>query len=132
MVEKQIEQFLSATFSLPVVRDVTQTKIEQAIGYSITTIAVNNVKDRFQSLTLGVRLELRSANGYDAIGFLSHKIGLSERGIAGDAFHLFNVSGTEQIEYVDINEVILSKDITIMLRANYDEVAERIKKIIME
>ena len=133
MVIKQIEAFLTATFGLPIVADITQTKIENCVSYLIQSdIEVKNKIDCYQSLSLNITVYFRAINGYDSIGFLSHKIGKSKANHVNDHFYIANVSASESVEYESTTEIVISKDITIMMRANNDQVLERIKTIKME
>jgi hypothetical protein len=127
-VTHQIGQYLTETFELPIVADVTQHQNEQVVSYTIDTIRVRN-EEGGQKFELGVTCYWRNPNGYDSIGLLTQR--LNNNPANEPEFEVNSTSGTETIEYIQKTEIILSKSITIHLTANKDVTRERIKSIII-
>jgi hypothetical protein len=132
MVNDRIRGYLKAAFNpLPVVDDVGQTKTVQSVSFNIEAeIKVNIKKDSHQDLIIPVTVFFRSENGYEAIGYLSHKIANAPR--TSEGLTVDSVEAAETIEYVEKTQIILSKNIIVHIRANYDEVREVIKSIELE
>lgn len=129
-VTKAIEEFLAATFQLPIVRDITQTKIGRAIGYQITASRINTKRDAYQTHHAEVVISLRSENGYDELGFLSAK--LAESDPSGEGWRVMLTSGRESVDYVTMGEILISTAVTIQLNVWHDTVKEQIKSINFE
>jgi hypothetical protein len=132
MVNDKIRAYLQAAFApLPLVDDVGQTKTEQSISFNIDQqIKVSIKKDMYQDLIVPVTVFFRSSNGYEAIGYLSQKI--SNSPLKCEGLTVDSVEAAETIEYQEKTEIILSKNIVVHIRANYDQVKEVIKIIELE
>ena len=127
-VSKQIEDYLTQVFKLPIVKDVLQTKIEQVVSYKITSVKVRNYEGR-QRLSLGITVYWRNPNGYDAIGLLSQQFFMCPA--SGDRFTVDTIEAREHIEYLNKTNIVLSKSMLIHLDANEDITRERIKYIVL-
>lgn len=125
-----VEEFLASTYNLPVVQDITQTKISKAIGYQIGEVKVRTQKDSHQTQQVALTVYLRAENGYDSIGYLTQK--LTDSRPSGTDWKVHLTGDTEIVEYEQKTEIILSTTCTIMITINHDQVREVIKSIEME
>ena len=129
MVEQKIKSYLNAVFKLPIVANLSDTKVERAISFDIETIKISNKNNNRQDIILDVRIYFRCPNGYDSIGYLSQKIGKSYAGEDLSNFSVSSASASEEIVIKTSTEIVLSKKITIKLEANEDQIREKIKNI---
>lgn len=125
-----LEEILALTFQLPVVQDITQTKVERAIGYQITADAVRTIADSRQIHNCSARVTLRAENGYDALGWMSQKLAAGTA--SGHDWKILLVGGQELVEYESKGEILISLDVIVNMTVRHDQVKEVIKSIVME
>lgn len=125
-----LEEILALTFQVPIVQDITQTKVERAIGYRITSDGVRTVADSRQTHRAAVEITLRAENGYDSLGWLSAKLasGVS----SGDDWRIIPTGGDESVDYVDKGEILISLSVVVQMTIHHDQVKEKIKSINLE
>ena len=131
MIRKSIHEWLSAVYGLPVVEDITQTKVEQVIGYDLTSAPINvrHESDAFVKFEFELIILLRCPNGFSGIGFLS--LGLLDIGKMPTGFNLVSSTGTETVEHLNNTEMIISKPVTGFVKLEYDMLRELIKCVHM-
>lgn len=131
MVRKQIHEYLSSIFSIPIVHDILQTKTEKSIGYTLSEeIGVRySAGSRPLIFDFSFYVNFRCPNGFEGIGFLTSKLSETNKIING--FKLKTVSGHEKITHQSITEMIISKKIHAQIVIDYNLVKEKIKKIEM-
>jgi hypothetical protein len=130
MVREPIKNWLSAVFSLPVVEDFEQTKVEQSISYDLAT---SPIKIRYQNgggevvFDFPLTIAYRCPNGFEGIGFLSVKLADTAKHI--DGFDLQSTEGAELIVYATKTEMIITKTVHARITIEYDKVRELIKQV---
>ena len=121
---EQIENTLKEVFQRPIVRDITQTKIENVIAYRIDETKINHVSDYAQHLECSVILLYRGQNGYDSFGFMT---GCIERFDKSGVLH--PIDSSEVLEYINTTEIVISKIVRVFLTINQDKQRETIQQI---
>lgn len=125
-----VEEVLSATFQLPIVLDITQTKVERAIGYQISRSRIRTMADSRQTHEVSLEITLRAENGYDSLGWLSAKLaaGMS----SGENWRIMAVGAEESVDYVTKGEILISVSATVQMTIWHDQVKEEIRSVTME
>lgn len=125
-----LEEILALTLQLPIVQDITQTKVARCISYQITRDRVRTVADSRQTHELAATISLRAENGYDALGWLSARLAAGVPSGAG--WRIMSTGGEESVDYVSMGEIIISLPVTVQMTIHHDEVKETIKSVTME
>lgn len=134
MIKSTIEEFLSQTFQLPVNYGSGQTMNTRCIQYTITDMNIQTRTDFSQTAFVEVEIDLRTDNGYDAIGYLSAKLAASK--VSGKGWSVSLNSMKETIKdmtsgrgtsYPD--SFVLSTPIVFEIHIPHDQVKERIKQM---
>ena len=131
MIREPIHQWLSATYGLPVVEDITQTAVEQVISYNLVgqPINIRHESDKSVLFEFGIDIQFRCPNGFDGIGFLS--IGLIDAYNHPLGFNLVSATGLEVVEHLNNTEMIISKPVTGFVVIEHNMIRELIKCIHM-
>lgn len=125
-----LEEALSAIFQLPIVHNIGETKVEQAIGYEITADRVRTFPDHRQVHVVTMMITYRSENGYDALGWMGQKIAAGPG--AGLNWKLVQADGNEVVDYVTKGEILISTGLFLELTVYHDQVKEHIQTINIE
>ncbi len=132
MIRKMLHDWLHAAYTLPVVEDITQTKIESAIGYNLQIAPINVRVAADEKITFEVTFDIqyRCPNGVAGIGFLT--LGLNDKDKQIPGFKIVSVDGVEIVEYMTKTEMIISKPVTAHINIEYNQTREIIKCIKFE
>lgn len=125
-----LEEALSAIFQLPIVHNIGETKVEQAIGYEISDDKARTFPDSRQIHHVTVTVTMRSENGYDALGWMGQKMAAAPGSGAG--WKLIQADGHEVVDYVTKGEILISTGLFLELVTYHDQVKEQIKSINIE
>lgn len=126
MTIKKIEEFLHAAFSLPVVPDLGETRVEKAIGYRITQNRTATHSQGMQRQLITMRVSLRAPNGIDMTGFINAKL---SQAIGEPDCKVLQVSSLETIEYPSNTEQIYTVVVFMAVTMPMNIKKERIKSI---
>lgn len=130
MVRKQIKQWLSSIFELPVVEDFDQTNVERSISYNL---ASQPIKIRHSNeggkvvFDFPLQIIYRCPAGFAGIGFLTVKLADKEKQIEG--FNLKSTDASETINYESLEEMIITKTVHAQIEIEYNKIRELIKQV---
>lgn len=131
MFRKTLSNWLSAAFQLPVVEDITQTSVEQAVSFDLTNYPVDIRITEGKGITFDFSCDIqyRSPNDSLGIGLLSLK--LADKSNRPPGFNIKSVEATELVQYVTPTEMIISKTVVCHVEMDYNKVRELIKCVDM-
>ena len=132
MIRKSINHWLNALFALEVVEDITQTKLEKAIGFDLSgsTIRPKVRQDKSIYFEFDFTLVFRCPASYAGIGFLTLSVNSIKKRTAG--MTILGLENTERVEHINNTEMIISKQVHATLELEYNQVREQIKDINFE
>lgn len=132
MIRKPIHQWLSALFNLKVVEDITQTKLEKAIGYDLsgTSIRAKVRQDKSIYFDFSFNIVFRCPVSFAGIGFITASLYNVKKRTAG--MSLLGLENVEVVEHINNTEMIISKLVHATLELEYNQVREQIKDINFE
>lgn len=132
MIRKTIEQWLKASFRLPVYEDFEQTNVEKSVSYDLTqrNIKVRNQSDTGLWFEVNMRVLFRCPAGFAGIGYLSAVLADKKQHVPD--FNLVSVEGYEVVEYDTKTEMIISKPIQARVFVEYNKVRDLIKCVQIE
>lgn len=126
----KINEYLSQVFTdFAVVNSITQTKVENAIGFEVSGDISVRVKPT-QGLEMEVPcvIALRQVSANDSIGYMSLKLATNKPATNGE-IKLHSVAAAETVEIINTTEIIISKSVIFRITVNEDECRELIKFI---
>ena len=131
MIRKTLHDWIAAAYRLPVVEDITQTKVEQAISFSLenSPVLVRVKSDDIVKFNFDVTIQYRCPNGFPGIGFLT--MGLIDADNQPPGFNLVGYDGAEIIDYQTKTEMIISKVVSGFMEVERNKIRELIKCVDM-
>lgn len=132
MIRKSIEEYLNALFKLKVVEDITDTKLEKAIGYDLSGTIIKPVvkQDKSINFEFNFNIVFRCPRTFEGIGFITLSLYNKKKRING--MRLIGLTGVEIVENINPTEMIISKEVNAFLELEYNEVREIIQNINFE
>lgn len=127
MIRSTIHEWLSATFGVVVVEDITQEKVEKAISYDLTGAPINIriMSDTSMTFEFSMSIQFRCPNGFAGIGWISETLNKTQNRPTG--FNMVSSTGTESVEYSSKSEMIISKSVNVNITIERNKVRELIK-----
>ena len=132
MIRKSVEQWLNSLFDLRVVEDITDTKNEKSIGYSLdnTLIKVTVKQEKSVVFEFNFDILFRCPRAFEGIGFITLSLYTKKKRTAG--MSLIGLNGLEVVNNINNTEMIISKEVHAFLELEYNQVREVIKYIKFE